>query len=243
MATEGERRYFDAIGDEGRAHAIAKPFGAPDRAELVLEVGAVLSLLPPPPARVLDCGCGTGWLTWFLQRCGYDATGLDLVPGALHLARMNPPYVGLPGPRFVAGEVERMPFAGGFDAVLFFDSLHHSVDEVAALRSAWQALRPGGVCVTSEPGRGHADASRPAVETFGVTEKDMPAAHIRAVGASVGFSSSRMYARADEVGALLYRPGSGWRGWLRGNPLTRTLLLGRRVEWCKRDNGIVVLHR
>ena len=95
--------------------------------------------------------------------------------------------------------------------------------------------------MTSEPGRGHAEASHAAVETYGVTEKDMPAHHIRSVGRSVGFSGANVFARADEVGALLYGTSSGWRGWLRRNPVTRTLLLGRRAEWCKRDNGIVVL--
>ena len=52
-----------------------------------------------------------------------------------------------------------MPFVEDFDAAFFFDSLHHSVDEEAALRMVCRVLRPNGVCITSEPGDGHARSS------------------------------------------------------------------------------------
>jgi SAM-dependent methyltransferase len=247
MATEGELGYFDAIGDEGRAHAVTKPFSDPDRSGMLLELGAVLGLLPAPPADVLDCGCGTGWLAWLLQRCGYRATGIDVAPRAVELAAANPPYTGLDAPRFVVGEVESMRFEAEFDAVLFFDSLHHAVDEEAALRSVHRALRPGGVCITSEPGRGHAEASRHAVDEYGVTERDMPARHIAAVGRRVGFSRTAILPRADKLGDRLYRPADAgearWKRAIRANPLGRALLMLRTTELQRFDSGIVVLTR
>lgn len=36
--------------------------------------------LPPPPARILDAGCGTGSLCLVLTALGYDITGIDLSP-------------------------------------------------------------------------------------------------------------------------------------------------------------------
>jgi len=245
MATDGELSYFDAIGDDGRRHALAKPFSDPDRGALLRQVGAIFELLPPPPAAVLDCGCGTGWLASFLQRSGYAATGVDVAPAAIALAGDNPQFVGTDPPRFMVAEVEHLGFDGEFDAVLFFDSLHHSVDEIAALAGALRALKPGGVCITSEPGAGHAAVSAHEVLTYGVTERDMPAGHIVEVGLRVGFASARVLPRADALGTQLYRPRPEgqprWKAALRRNLLARAALTVRTTEWAKRDNGIVVL--
>jgi 2-polyprenyl-3-methyl-5-hydroxy-6-metoxy-1,4-benzoquinol methylase len=246
MTTDGELRYFEAIGPEGRAHAVAKPFSDPNRGGLLLEVGALLSLLPVPPARVLDCGCGTGWLTWILARSGYSATGIDVAPAAIDLALASTPLADdQQSPQFLVGDVQDLSFEDEFDAVVFFDALHHTIDERATLRAVLRALRPGGVCVTSEPGKGHADASAHEVDTYGVTERDMPAHHIASVARSVGFASTRIHARADAVGFRLYgRPDSdeaAWRQRLRRNPLVRSLLTLRTTELAKRDNGMVVL--
>jgi SAM-dependent methyltransferase len=37
-------------------------------------------LLPPPPARVLDCGAGTGFLSLIAARLGHEVTAIDLSP-------------------------------------------------------------------------------------------------------------------------------------------------------------------
>jgi 2-polyprenyl-3-methyl-5-hydroxy-6-metoxy-1,4-benzoquinol methylase len=245
MATEGELQYFETIGEAGRAHSIGKPFSDANRGGLLLEVGALLSLLPDPPASVLDCGCGTGWLTWLLQRSGYAATGIDVAPLATDLAVANPPYTGMEPPRFVTGDVEGMGFDREFDAVVFFDSLHHVVDEEAALRKVLRALKPGGICVTSEPGDGHADASCHQVEAYGVTERDMPAHHIVSVAKRVGYAKAVTYPRADHVGVRLYgSPPSTdprWKRTLRGNLVVRSFLTLKTTERARRDNGMVVL--
>ncbi|HET7043640.1 MAG TPA: methyltransferase domain-containing protein [Gaiellaceae bacterium] len=70
----------------------------------------VMSELPPPPARVLEVGCGDGALTRTLADAGYDALGID--PKAP------------PGPHLRAVALE--DFDGGpFDAVVAVLSLHH----------------------------------------------------------------------------------------------------------------------
>jgi SAM-dependent methyltransferase len=48
---------------------------------------AMARLLPPAPARVLDCGAGTGFLSLIAARLGHDVTALDLSP--LMLARLR----------------------------------------------------------------------------------------------------------------------------------------------------------
>lgn len=56
-------------------------------------------------------------------------------------------------------------------------------------------LRPGGVCVTREPGVGHGDAqaSLDAVEIYGVTERDMPPTLIAKQAFEIGFRQVNVY--------------------------------------------------
>ena len=91
---------------------------------------------------------------------------------------------------FVLSDYESLNSTEPFDCALFYDSLHRAVDERAALQSVFRALRPGGVVITHEPGAGHSKSpvSLRAMELYGVTEKDMPPAHIRDVCREIGFS-------------------------------------------------------
>src|SRR5262249_22752842 len=176
MAKSGEIDYLRNLGAQGVRHAVDKPFSDPGCGRYLAEMGATLALLPPRPARLLDLGCGTGWTSVFFARAGYDVVGLDIAPDMVAHARDNAARAGLDGPEFVACDYEEMDFDGEFDAAVFFDALHHAVDEAAAVRGAYRALRPGGVCVTSEPGEGHhqSPAAREAVRKYNVTEKEMP---------------------------------------------------------------------
>lgn len=49
-------------------------------------VDAVIELLPPPPLKVLDVGCGEGRLGKVLFSCGYEVIGVDLDPAMVALA-------------------------------------------------------------------------------------------------------------------------------------------------------------
>ena len=74
------RSYWDADAatyDRSSAH---NPTSA---LELAAWSAALRRLLPPPPAKVLDVGAGTGFLSVLLARQGYDVTALDLSAGML----------------------------------------------------------------------------------------------------------------------------------------------------------------
>jgi SAM-dependent methyltransferase len=246
MPTEGELTYYEDLGEAGRLHSINKPFSDRDCGTLLMQVGAILSLMPPPPARVLECGCGPGWLCQLLQKRGYDTTGIDVAPDAIRLAEESPLFPQLAPPTFRVADVEDLPFENEFDVVLFFDALHHAVDEQGAIDSAYRALKPGGVCITSETGPGHARKSREVVERFGVTEKDMPPTLIRRLGGKAGFRRVAFYPRADEIGKYLYgKPEAGQRRLTRLKqtwPFNYLVALAM-ILFLKRSYGITVLHK
>jgi SAM-dependent methyltransferase len=204
MPRPGELTYYEQIGEGGRRHSVDKPFSDDECGLYLLRAGALFALLPPPPARVLDCGCGTGWLTYFLARRGYEVVGTDVSEHAIALARANPPFRSGASPTFVVADAEALAFDAEFDAVVFFDALHHATDTTAAVRGAYRALRRGGVCIALEPGRGHERRSRAVDERYDVTDKDLPPSRICRVGRSVGFHRTRVAPAPQHLGKALY---------------------------------------
>lgn len=235
MPKQAEIDYPKAIGPAALAHAGRKPFSDPNCGRLLVELGLIVTQLPPPPARVLDLGCGTGWSSAFLARAGYEVVGVDLAPDMIAQARRNSDVANL---SFQVGDFEDLPFSDEFDAVVFFGALHHAEDERQALASAFRALKPGGVCITCEPGSGHADApaSRAAVRQYGVTEKEMPPRKIIRLARLVGFAGARIVPDVLDFVAVFCTGATG--GWLRQ--------LGRLWKYLRRAperSGIVVLSK
>jgi SAM-dependent methyltransferase len=97
----------------------------------------------PPPARLLDVGCGTGALAARLAGSGYDVTGVDPSDRMLEVMRRR-----APGIEAVHAGGEALPFGdGAFDLALTVATLHHvaAPDAVrAVLAEMARVVRPGG---------------------------------------------------------------------------------------------------
>ena len=89
----------------------------------------VLRELPPPPARVLEIGCGAGELALDISEAGYDVVAID--PEAPE------------GPIFRQTTLEQLDEPGAFDAVVASRSLHHIHDLDAAVERIQSLVRPG----------------------------------------------------------------------------------------------------
>jgi SAM-dependent methyltransferase len=187
---QGEIDYMKNIGDEGAIGAFNKPFSHFTCSKNLVDLGIIMALMPSPPARVLDLGCGTGWTSAFFARRGYRVTGQDIAPDMISYAERNRERYGAADLDFVLSDYESLNFSELFDCAVFYDSLHHATDEKSALETVHRALRPGGVLITHEPGAGHSKSpdSLRAMKLYGVTEKDMAPSHIRDLCREIGYS-------------------------------------------------------
>jgi S-adenosylmethionine-dependent methyltransferase len=118
------------------------------RTEFAVTLRALVEHLPPPPARVLDCGGGPGRYAIELNRRGYEVTLFDLSSECLRLAREKAAEAGvtLAGlEKGTATNLSRFP-DNTFDAVLLMGPLYHLLEEAErqqALKEARRVLKPG----------------------------------------------------------------------------------------------------
>jgi SAM-dependent methyltransferase len=144
------RRFWDddaVTYDNAPAHRPTSP------AVVAAWTAALDALLPPPPARVLDCGAGTGFLSLIAARLGHRVTALDLSSQMLAVLGTSATAEGL-DIEVVASPAHEPP--SGFDVVIERHLLWTLPDPRAAL-GAWRAAAPGGKLVAVESLWGEAD--------------------------------------------------------------------------------------
>ena len=93
--------------------------------------------------RILDVGCGAGFLSNHLGSLGHDVTGLDLSDDALAVAARHDPGHTV---RYQKGDALELPFeAASFDVVCAMDFLEHLENPERAIAEAARVLRPSGL--------------------------------------------------------------------------------------------------
>jgi 2-polyprenyl-6-hydroxyphenyl methylase/3-demethylubiquinone-9 3-methyltransferase len=93
--------------------------------------------------RVLDVGCGAGFLSNDLALRGNDVIGLDAAPDALAVARAHADPER--APLYIEGDALSLPYADGeFDAVCAMDFLEHVEQPQRVIAEAARVLVPGG---------------------------------------------------------------------------------------------------
>jgi 2-polyprenyl-3-methyl-5-hydroxy-6-metoxy-1,4-benzoquinol methylase len=98
--------------------------------------------------RVIDMACGEGYGSEVLSRSAAAVVGVDANPEAFEHARLRYRRQNL---TFERGMVEMHGEPGGYDAVVFLQTIEHVQDPVGVLGHFRRLLKPGGVAYVSTP--------------------------------------------------------------------------------------------
>jgi len=103
-------------------------------------------MLVSNPKRVLDFGCGGGWLTKALSDFNCEIIGIDIAKSLVANSRkVNPNH------NFLVANCMKLPFDGGsFDLIIGMGILHH-LNIRDALHECHRVLKPGGQILFMEP--------------------------------------------------------------------------------------------
>jgi 2-polyprenyl-6-hydroxyphenyl methylase/3-demethylubiquinone-9 3-methyltransferase len=95
--------------------------------------------------RVIDVGCGGGFMSVALAERGAQVRGVDPSEGSIRAARAHADGLGLPL-EFQVGAGEALPMEdASADAVICVDVLEHVADLAQVVREFSRVLKPGGV--------------------------------------------------------------------------------------------------
>ncbi|MBA3240714.1 MAG: methyltransferase domain-containing protein, partial [Acidobacteria bacterium] len=159
--------YLGLLGEERRHHLRTKPFynlahklpkykgeglDEDSHRHFCDFANMAHALALAPGSRILDVGCGSGWLSEYFARLGYVVKGIDISPSLVEMSRervARVPYgVDHETPlrcTFEVHDAEGAPLQEKFDAVICYDSLHHFEDERAVVRNLSAMVETGGL--------------------------------------------------------------------------------------------------
>jgi SAM-dependent methyltransferase len=114
------------------------------QARLRKELRASFIARIPPPARILDVGCGNGDFLFAAKEIGYAALGIDVSAAAVARVQRR-------GLDAIRGSLPEAPVERGFDFVTAWDVIEHVNDPQAFVRRSQELLTPGGYLVLKTP--------------------------------------------------------------------------------------------
>ena len=204
--------YVGNLSRQGTDYLYFKPYdNRPGNETFFGEFYQVLNILRamdlPGGARVLEVGCGPGWVTEILALMGFQVDALDPSQSMIEIARerleacrMHHRLNGELPVQFHCCALEECELPDdAFDGVLFHESLHHVVDERDGLRQVFRMLRPGGIMGVSgeslwEPGNRVLERSLEVeMEQYGTLENPFTCEYLDRLLRECGFDKVTRY--------------------------------------------------
>jgi SAM-dependent methyltransferase len=145
MTEKQDKEWFASWFDSPYYHTLYKNRNYDEAESFIDKLIAILD--PPQQARFLDLACGKGRHSFFLNKHGFDVTGVDLSPASIKSASAfeNESL------HFYVHDMRRLFRTNYFDFILnlftSFGYFEHERDEAATIDAVAKGLKPGGVFV------------------------------------------------------------------------------------------------
>jgi SAM-dependent methyltransferase len=189
-AYKNEMQYGQALGgispEEFQAKEMRKPFWDANAAEKYLDGFVRLlrlfeSLGVAPGRRILELGCGSGWMAEFFALTGYNVVATTIAPSdgpavesrfaTLRAKGVTSELVFKLSPM---ENVDQVVELNSFDAAYVHQALHHTHDWKAVLNAAFRTLKPDGwMIIADEPNVLHTFTSYRMGKLSGTREAGM----------------------------------------------------------------------
>ncbi|MBM3316769.1 MAG: class I SAM-dependent methyltransferase [Candidatus Eisenbacteria bacterium] len=200
----------DTCGAHGRTPYLTAVEDAGAEREAAAErLDALLTRALGGRGRLLELGCGPGYLLAEFRRLGWEIGGLEISSYAVAHARE---HLGL---EIVCGDIAPGHFPGGSaDAVIMGDVLEHLPRPLDSLRTVARWLRPGGMLVVAVPSTLNLFSARLGLLVYRLTRRSkvlrIPPYHLfeytpdtlRRMVTAAGFSVIRLRQSAVPLGRM-----------------------------------------
>lgn len=121
--------------------------------ELLPHLAAGLSALPPG-ARILDAGCGNGFVSGELLKRGYRVLGIDVSESGIGVCRREYPEGRFEVASICDPEIQRVT-GEDFDAIVASEVIEHLYSPAMFLGISHRLLTKSGILVLSTPYHGY----------------------------------------------------------------------------------------
>lgn len=202
-------------------------FGAIE--QVVLECGSTKSI------RILEIGCGLGYLTYALRKKGYDATGLDISANAVSKA------IEAFGPHYLCEDLFEFAKATNdrFDLIIMTELIEHLEQPIEFISAAKSLLKEKGKLAITTPNKSFFphdliwETDSPPVHLWWFSEKSMQVM-ARNLNLDVAFVSFYDY--------YLHKP-QAYKILLPKNNLNRKPVVGKDGGLILRNEDLKVLRK
>ena len=181
---------------------LGKPFSDPlETPKHLVRLGLMMENLNlAPGVKVLDFGCGTGWISKFIWQMGCDIIGIDVSEEALRLARILFGKYPIPKSRESSWDFRlfdgcKLPVKDGkIDRIVCYDTFHHVPNQKTVIDEFYRVLTNRGTIVLSEPIGAHSksESSQAEMRQHKVLENDLDLAEVKELFEYAGFSGPKL---------------------------------------------------
>jgi 2-polyprenyl-3-methyl-5-hydroxy-6-metoxy-1,4-benzoquinol methylase len=109
-------------------------------------IGDAVTRYLSPQSRILEVGCGTGYVSRYLKKMGYHMECADLFFDALQFCKERDA-----GEWYYQCNLADRIFVEEFEGICAFDVLEHIEEDNFVLKNLYAALKPGGILFVTVP--------------------------------------------------------------------------------------------